>query len=102
MTEMPATSAREQGDGALIRVRAQPGASRNQILCGPDGILRVRVTATAVEGAANKALIKLLSKSLGVPKSRIRIRSGETSRNKVIFVGGISAAEVESRVRSQK
>ena len=102
MTKTPASKAREPRDGVLIPVRAQPGASRNQILCGPDGILKVRVTATAVDGAANKALIKLLSKSLGIPKSRIRIHSGGTSRNKVIFVGGISAAEVESRVRSRK
>ncbi|HUT02463.1 MAG TPA: DUF167 domain-containing protein [bacterium] len=99
---MPAPSAREKEDGVLIRVRAQPGASRNEIARGPDGILKVRVTAAAVEGAANKALIKLLSKSLGVPKSGIRIHSGETSRNKVIFVAGISAADVESRVRSQE
>lgn len=99
---MPAPKVREKNDGVLIRVRAQPGASRNQISRGPDGILKVTVTATAVEGAANKALVKLLSKSLGIPKSRIRIYSGETSRNKVIFVAGISAAELESRLQRGK
>ncbi len=92
---MPAPKVREKKDGVLIRVRAQPGASRNQISRGPDGILKVRVTATAVEGAANKALIKLLSKSLGVPKSGIRIHSGETSRDKTVFVKGLSADEVD-------
>ena len=102
MTKMHTSKPREQEDGVLVRVRAQPGSSRNEISRGTDGMLRVRVTARAVEGAANKALIKLLSRRLGVAKSRIRIQSGETSRNKLIFIAGISEAELESRVHGRE
>ncbi len=86
---------RDDESGVLIRLRAQPGASRNQITTGPDGTLKIRITAAAVGGAANRALIKLLSKALSVPKSSITIRSGETSRDKVVLVEGLSTDEVD-------
>ncbi len=98
MREAPTQAIRDDRDGVLIRLRAQPGASRNEIVPCPDGILKIRVTATAVEGAANRALIKLLSKALSVPKSSIAVRSGKTSREKVLFVEGLSADEVERRL----
>ena len=95
MMETPSWTTRDNKNGVLIRLRAQPGASRNQIVTGPEGMLKIRITAAAVEGAANRALTKLLSKALSVPKSSITIRSGETSRDKVVFVEGISADEVD-------
>ena len=107
--DKPWTTRDDQG-GVLIRLRARPGASRNQITTGPDGTLKVRITAAAVDGAANRALIKFLSKVLSVPKSSIALRSGETTRDKVVFVQGVSADEVDrclvesrkSKVKSQK
>ena len=86
---------RDDESGVLIRLRAQPGASRNQIVAGPEGMLKIKITASAVGGAANLALIKLLSKALSVPKSSVSIRSGKTSRDKVVFVEGLSADEVD-------
>lgn len=73
-----------------IRVRLQPKASKNEIRDSkpdPDTgeeVLQVRVTAPPVDGKANKALIALLSKEFRVPKSRIEIVQGETSRDKVV------------------
>jgi len=53
----------------------------------PDsGVLRVRLTAPAVEGKANAALVRLLAKALGVPRSAITIAHGEHGRDKIIFV----------------
>jgi len=98
MMETPLWTTRDDKYGASIRLRAQPGASRNEIVMCPDGTLKIRVTAAAVEGAANRALIKLLSKALSVPKSSITIQSGETSRDKVVFVEGLSAADVGGRL----
>ena len=49
-----------------------------------DGALRVRVTATATDGKANKAVVKLLAKHLGVAPSSIEIVRGHTSRDKLI------------------
>lgn len=72
-----------------IRVRLQPRASRNEVkgvAAGPDGedVLVCRVTAPPVDGKANAALIRLLAAEFGVPKSRVRIVRGETSRDKLV------------------
>ena len=52
--------------------------------------LKVRVSAPALEGAANTAVIQLLSKALGRPKSSMRIISGETARLKVIELDDVT------------
>ena len=51
----------------------------------------VKVTAAPADGKANEALIKLLAKELGIPKSTINIKSGQTSRHKVLFIEGEQA-----------
>jgi len=68
-----------------LRVKAQPAASKNEF-CGLYGedALKIRIKAAAVEGAANKELIKFLSKSFKVSKSDINFKSGETSKIKRI------------------
>ena len=73
-----------------IRVRLQPKASSNEITgwkedpATDEQVLQVRVTAPPVDGKANKALIQLLAKEFKVPKSKIRIIQGETSRDKLV------------------
>ena len=69
----------------LLRIKAQPGASRSEFaeLYGEDAI-KVRIKAPAVEGAANKELLKFLSKSFKVPKSDIVFKSGEASKTKIL------------------
>ena len=69
----------------LLRIKAQPGASRSEFaeLYGEDAI-KVRIKAPAVEGAANKELVKFLSKSFKVPKSDIVFKSGEASKTKML------------------
>lgn len=75
-------------------MRLQPRASRNELAEWRDDpesgerIRIARVTAPPVDGKANAALIRLLAKEYGVPKSRIRIVQGETSRNKVVELPG--------------
>ncbi len=59
-----------------------------------DGVLRARVTAPAVEGAANNALIRLLADSLSVARRDVRIVAGATSRQKLVVVDGIDAEAV--------
>ena len=51
-------------------------------------MLAVRVSAVPVDGAANKALLKFLSKTSSAPKSRIRFISGETARIKRLMLEG--------------
>ena len=61
--------------------------------------LSVHVASPPVEGAANTALIKVLSKTLRVPKSAISIVSGETSRNKRLSIAGDPDA-LEAKIRA--
>ncbi len=77
-------------EGFFFGVHVQPRASRAEI-CGPkDGELRLRLTSPPVEDAANKQCVELLAKALGVPKSRVSIRSGAKSRHKVVQVDGLA------------
>ena len=68
----------------LLKVKAFPKAGENRIAGVRNGELVVRIQAPAVRGQANKELVKLLSKSLGVGRSEITILSGESSRHKLI------------------
>ena len=61
-------------------------------------MLKVRVRARPVEGAANEALIKLLSKALGVPKSAVTIQRGGQSRTKMVTAEGLSEPELKARL----
>lgn len=71
--------------GAEIRVRVTPKASRNAIVATGDEI-RVYVTVVPESGKANEAVIKLMAKALGVPKTRLRLLRGATSRDKVFRI----------------
>ena len=71
--------------GAMIAVRVTPKASRDRITVEGDQI-RVYVTAVPENGKANASVVKLLSKALGVPKSRLTVVKGVTSRDKVIQI----------------
>ncbi|MEC9197166.1 MAG: DUF167 domain-containing protein [Pseudomonadota bacterium] len=71
--------------GTEIAVRVTPKASRNAIK-EEDGVLRVYVTTVPEDGKANAAVVKLLSKAVGVPKSRLDLVRGHTSRDKVFLV----------------
>lgn len=72
--------------GTEIALRVVPRASRNALEQDGDGALRARVTAIPEDGKANAAVIRLLSKAIGVPKSRLALIRGATSRDKVFRV----------------
>ena len=83
-------------DGVRLAVRLTPRASRNGvegIAADADGrpILKLRLTAPPVKGAANKALVEYLAGALGLPKADIAIRSGETGRLKILHLSGDGA-----------
>jgi uncharacterized protein (TIGR00251 family) len=83
--------------GVRLAVRLTPRASRNGldgIVTGADGCpaLQLRLAAPPVEGAANKALIVFLADALKLRKSDIAIKSGETSRLKILTLAGDPAA----------
>ncbi|OIN89020.1 hypothetical protein AUJ40_02670 [Candidatus Berkelbacteria bacterium CG1_02_42_45] len=69
-----------------IFVKVKPNSKVEQIQQAIDGSLKVWIRARPKEGAANKALIALLSKHFDVAKSQVKIISGLTSRNKVVEI----------------
>jgi len=83
---------------AVLRVRLTPKGGRNEVIRREAGVLYVRVAAPPVDGAANKALVELLSSALHVPKSRIGFQAGETSREKTLRISGMDAATLEARL----
>ena len=85
--------------GVILPVRAQAAARCNAILGVRDGMLRVAVTAAPEKGKANRAIIDLLSKSFGLPKSSIQVLSGETSSKKRVLLIGDAIDKVAATVR---
>ncbi len=81
-----------------IEVHLKPNAKSNEIKCFKDGILYVKVAAPPYKGAANKALIKLLAKTLSIPKSSFDIAHGYTNRSKVIDIQGLTAEELKDKL----
>ena len=73
-----------QEEFVILAIKAQPNASKNKIAGLYDDSLKITIKAPAVEGAANKELIKFLSKTFKVPKSSITFIGGETSKRKRI------------------
>ena len=73
-----------------IKVRVQPRASSNEIVEYREGVLRVRLQAPPVDGAANEGLVSFLADELGVPRWQVRIVSGFGSRNKVVEVEAVA------------
>ena len=82
--------------GVEISVRAQPRASRSEVVGLQGAQIKIRIAAPPVDGAANTELIKLLAKALGVSRSALRGGRGEGSRSKVVRAEG--ATVVQTRV----
>jgi uncharacterized protein len=79
--------------GISVGVRVTPRGGRDDIdgietLANGRAVVKVRVRAIADGGEANKAVTELLASALGVPRARVRILSGATSRLKLVAVDG--------------
>ena len=86
--------------GAALTIRVTPRARKSELAgIREDGTVRVRIQEPPVEGKANRALIKFLSKVLGVNKNRIEIVAGLKGLDKIVAVDAMTAEEVESRIQ---
>jgi len=94
---MSSGSKRRNGSTGIttrITVKVKPRASAEMIEGWVDEILVVRLTSPPVDGAANSALVKLISRKLRIAKGSIRIVSGEKSRKKVLEIEGMDLSEL--------
>jgi uncharacterized protein len=89
---------RETPGGVTFAIKVHPRAKKNAITGELGHALKVSLTAPPVEGKANEACIDFFAKLLEVPRSSITIAAGQTSRNKVIRVIGLSVTEIEKRL----
>lgn len=83
-----------------LHVRVIPRSSKN-LIEWEEGGLKVHVTAPPVDGAANTALIALLSHRLAVHKRDIQIVHGTTGRSKIVEITGISAGDIEKKIKGK-
>jgi len=90
---------RDTSSGAIFQVKVHPRAKKNAITGEVGDALKVALTAPPIDGRANEACIAFLAEVLNVPRSSVTIAAGESSRNKMILVSGLSAMQVEARLR---
>ena len=84
--------------GVTFAIKVHPRARKNAITGEVGGALKVALTAPPVDGKANEACVEFFAKLLKVPRSSITIAAGQTSRNKVIRVAGLTAQQVRDRL----
>jgi len=79
----------------IIKVRVIPNSKRNEVVSRIGSILRVKISAPAVEGKANEELCEFLSDFFDVKRSMVFLRKGERGREKTIEIAGRSEEELE-------
>ncbi len=88
----------ESGSGVTFAIKVHPRARKNAITGEVGNAFKVSLTAPPVDGKANQACIEFFAKILKVPRSSVTIASGQSSRNKVVRVAGLTANELRARL----
>jgi uncharacterized protein (TIGR00251 family) len=88
--------AEDVADGCTLAVRLHPGAKKNDVTGLHAGAVKISLTAPPVDGRANEALIEFVASLLRIPRARVALVSGMTSRMKMLRITGKSAAEVQA------
>ena len=86
---------KQAADGRLtLTLHIQPGAKKTEFAGLHGDALKIRLAAPPVDGKANEALIRFVADQLGLAKSAVNLKSGQTSRRKVLEVIGATAEAV--------
>jgi hypothetical protein len=85
-------------NGAIVTVRAQPGAKTSALRGEHGGALKVAVAQVAEKGKANQAILETLAECLGLARSQVELVSGPTSREKRVLVRGLTVDALRSRI----
>ncbi len=86
--------------GATFAIKVHPRAKRNAITGELGDTLKVALTAPPLDGRANEGCIEFFAKTLNVSRASVSIAAGQSSRNKVIRVAGLSSQEVRTRLEA--
>lgn len=88
-------------DGTVrFEVHAKPRAKKSKVVGERGDAVEIALAAPPVDGAANEELVRFVGKVLGLAKRDVRLVRGDTSREKLVAVTGLSVDEVEARLRA--
>jgi len=86
------------GTSAAFSVRVLPRSAREEVAGIAGDAVRIRLKAPAVENRANEALVRFLSRALGVPCGQVELLAGQRTRHKVVRIHGMSREEIFRRL----
>ena len=81
-----------------LEISVTPRASADRVGPYRDGILRVRVTRPPTDGEANRAVLRLVARAIGVAQGRLELVAGSRGRRKRVRIADLEAAELERRL----
>ncbi len=88
---------RTAADGRItLTLHIQPGAKKTEFAGLHGDALKIRLAAPPVDGKANEALIRFVAETLGLPKSAVNLKSGQTSRRKVLEIIGADRQRIDA------
>jgi len=83
-----------------VRLRVQPRSKRPGVAGIAEGRLRVRVSEPPTDGRANEAVVRMLAKLIGVPKSAVDVRHGAAAREKTVSITAADPSAIAARLRA--
>jgi uncharacterized protein len=101
MAAKPPASIRPQAGNVqkscTLAIKAIPNAPRSEVVGWLGEALKVKVHAPPVEGRANEALCEFLAETLGLPRRAVTVLRGDTSRQKVVRIEGLTLTDLHQR-----
>jgi uncharacterized protein (TIGR00251 family) len=91
-------SIKESAGAVTFQVKVHPRAKKDAITGVHGDALKLALTAPPLEGRANEAVVEFFAEVLRLPRSSITIAAGQTSRNKVVRISGITADALRQRL----
>jgi uncharacterized protein (TIGR00251 family) len=88
----------EQNGGVRLMLKVVPGASRDRIVGVLGDALKIAVSKPPADGAANKAVVKLLADTLNLPVGNVSIVRGQSNPRKEVVIIGVSASDLNARL----
>jgi uncharacterized protein (TIGR00251 family) len=93
---------RETEEGVTFAIRVLPRSSKCELAGLQGDALKIRITAPPVEGRANEACIRFLASLFNVSKNRIAIEAGHKSKNKLVFIAGLTCGDVRAVLKEDE
>lgn len=84
----------------ILEIFVQPGASKSEVVPNLGSRLRIRVTAPPEKGRATRAAIQTLAEWLGIKESEFSLRSGRSSRYKLVELPDVYEEKVKAKFES--